>query len=393
MSNGDFKEGISSRVKKLPMSAIRILSDAARSEEVIRLQAGDPDFNTPAHIVSAMRQAVDSGTTHYTSSAGLLELREAIGQKLRSENGLSYEPQEEIAVTNGGTGALSLTILATVDDGDEVLVPDPGWPNYIPMILSAGGKPVPYKLLRKNDFLPNLDEVAAAVTPKTKLMIVNSPSNPTGNVFPKETLEGLAELANRKRFYLVSDEVYEKIVYEDAKHISMATIGDAWERTLTVNSFSKTYAMTGWRVGYVAGPRHIVSAVAALNSAINSCPSSVSQVAALAALKGPQHIVDEMVSEYKKRRNYFIGALNEMPDVWAFRPKGAFYAFADFSKINPSSTEFTKTLLESAKVAAVPGLAFGANGEGYIRFSFASSMAELQQAAKRMTDALRRSRI
>jgi aminotransferase len=390
MNNEDFKEGISSRVRKLPLSAIRILSDAARTDEVIRLQAGDPDFNTPAHIVSAMKQAVDGGTTHYTSSAGLLELREAIGQKLRSENGLSYDPREEIAVTNGGTGALSLTLLATVDDGDEVLVPDPGWPNYIPMILSAGGKPIPYKLSRKNDFLPDLEEVAEAITPKTKLMIVNSPSNPTGNVFPKETLEGLVDLAKRTGFYLVSDEVYEKIVYEDARHISLAAISDAWERTFTINSFSKTYAMTGWRVGYVAGPRHVVSGVAALNSAINSCPSSVSQAAALAALKGPQHIVDEMVSEYKKRRNFFIGALNELPDVWAFRPKGAFYAFADFSKINPSSTEVTKTLLESAKVAAVPGVAFGANGEGYVRFSFASSMAELQEAAQRVTNVLRK---
>jgi len=235
-----------------------------------------------------------------------------------------------------------------------------------------------------------LEEVAEAITPKTKLMIVNSPSNPTGNVFPKETLEGLVDLAKRTGFYLVSDEVYEKIVYEDARHISLAAISDAWERTFTINSFSKTYAMTGWRVGYVAGPRHVVSGVAALNSAINSCPSSVSQAAALAALKGPQHIVDEMVSEYKKRRNFFIGALNELPDVWAFRPKGAFYAFADFSKINPSSTEVTKTLLESAKVAAVPGVAFGANGEGYVRFSFASSMAELQEAAQRVTNVLRK---
>jgi len=381
---------LSERVKMLPVSAVRVLSDSSKGSGVIRLTAGDPDFKTPKHIVEAALREAEEGLTHYTSSAGLPQLREAIARKLRTENALSYDPMREIAVTNGGTGALALTFLALLNPGDRVLIPDPGWTNYKPMIIAAGGEAVGYPLRRENGFKPNISELEALVTDRTKVIVVNTPSNPTGAVYDKELLGELVELAVKKNLYIVSDEVYEKVVFDGFSHVSTATLPGAFERTITVNSLSKTYAMTGWRVGYAAGPESVVSAISALNSALNSCPPSVSQAAAIAAINGPQDVVDKMVEEYKSRRNYFIASLNEIPGVEALRPSGAFYAFADFSSIEKSSVKMNQRLLSDARVAGIPGSAFGDAGEGYIRFSFASSMEDLKEAANRISLALRR---
>jgi Aspartate/tyrosine/aromatic aminotransferase len=381
---------LSERVKMLPVSAVRVLSDSAKTTDVIRLTAGDPDFNTPKHIVEAALREAEEGLTHYTSSAGLPQLREAIARKLRVENTLSYDPMKQIAVTNGGTGALALTFLALLNPGDRVLIPDPGWTNYKPMIIAAGGEAIGYPLRRVDGFKPNISEIEAMVTDRTKVIVVNTPSNPTGAVYDKDLLGELVELAVKKNLYIVSDEVYEKVVFDGHSHVSTAALPGAFERTITVNSLSKTYAMTGWRVGYAAGPEKVVSAISALNSALNSCPSSVSQAAAIAAINGPQDVVGKMVEEYRDRRNYFIASLNEIPGVEALRPAGAFYAFADFSSIEKSSVKMNQRLLSEARVVGIPGSAFGNAGEGYIRFSFASSMEELKEAVNRMTVTFRR---
>jgi len=384
------KRGLAKRVRDLPVSAVRVLSDAAKSGSVVKLTAGDPDFKTPQHIVEAAFRSAEEGATHYTSSAGVIELREAISKKLKAENGLSYDPASQIAVTNGGTGALALTFLALLDEGDEVLIPDPGWSNYKPMVLAAGGRAVGYPLAKERGFVPDPSEMEGLVSEKTKIILVNTPSNPTGAVYGKDVLEQIVDLAAKKNLYIVSDEVYEKIIFDGHRHVSTATIQGAYERTITINSLSKTYAMTGWRVGYVAGPENVVSAVAALNSALNACPPSVSQVAAIAALSGPQGEVERMVQEYLRRRNYFISSLNELPGVEAPRPSGAFYAFADFSAIEKSSVKMSQRLLAEARVAGIPGVAFGEHGEGYIRFTFAASLQDLREAVNRITQALRR---
>ncbi len=374
------------------MSVIRAFSDSHLSRDVIRLTAGDPDFNTPEYIVEAARKAMESGETHYTSALGELELREAIATKLKRDNGFEADPKSEIAVTNGATGALSLTLLAILNEGDQVLVPDPGWPNYEPMIFAAGGTPIRYPLRKSDEFLPRPEEVESLVGDKCKAIIVNSPSNPAGSVFSRELLEQFIEIARKKRIFLLSDEVYEKIIYDNMRHVSIASLGGADEVTLTINSFSKTYAMTGWRIGYVAGPKSIVGAVGTLQSAINTCPSSISQAASLAALLGPQSIVDDMVADYTRRRAKFIGDLREITGVWAPWPRGAFYALVDFSSISPSSSEMARRLITEARVAAVPGAVFGEQAEGHVRFSFASSMRELELAAKAIADMLKKSR-
>jgi aspartate/methionine/tyrosine aminotransferase len=374
------------------MSVIRAFSDSHLNRDVIRLTAGDPDFNTPEYIVEAARKAMESGETHYTSALGELELREAIATKLKRDNGFEADPKSEIAVTNGATGALSLTLLAILNEGDQVLVPDPGWPNYEPMIFAAGGTPIRYPLRKSDEFLPRPEEVESLVGDKCKAIIVNSPSNPAGSVFSRELLEQFIEIARKKRIFLLSDEVYEKIIYDNMRHVSIASLGGADEVTLTINSFSKTYAMTGWRIGYVAGPKSIVGAVGTLQSAINTCPSSISQAASLAALLGPQSIVDDMVADYTRRRAKFIGDLREITGVWAPWPRGAFYALVDFSSISPSSSEMARRLITEARVAAVPGAVFGEQAEGHVRFSFASSMRELELAAKAIADMLKKSR-
>jgi len=382
---------LSDRVKMLPISAVRILSDSSKGGDVIKLAAGDPDFRTPKHIVEAALKEAADGMTHYTPSAGLIELREAIARKLKIENGLSYDPKSQVAVTNGGTGALSLTFLALLNPGDRVLIPDPGWTNYKPMIIAAGGEAVGYPLRKNDGFQPNISEIESMITDRTKVIVVNTPSNPTGAVYGKDLLAELVELASKRNRYIVADEVYEKILFDGCVHVSTASLPGAYERTITVNSLSKTYAMTGWRVGYVAGPEGVISAISSLNSALNSCPSSVSQAAALAAIKGPQDVADNMVHEYLRRRNFFIASLNEIPGVEALRPSGAFYAFVDFSTIEKSSVKMSQRLLSESRVAGVPGSAFGSWGEGYVRFSFASSMEELREAANRMAQALRKS--
>ncbi|MEM3671220.1 MAG: pyridoxal phosphate-dependent aminotransferase [Thermoprotei archaeon] len=373
---------VSNRAKGMPRSKIKAMSDDPLLNEVINLQAGDPDFKTPSHIIEAALEAMEENRTHYTQTAGIAQLREAISEKLKRENSVSYDPDTELITTNGGTGALALAVASVLNEGEEILVPDPAWPNYEPMVAAAGGIVKPYILHKDTGFLPDADEIEALVTKRTKAIIVNSPGNPTGSVFDRKLLSKLVEVAERTGILMISDEVYENIIFDGYSHVSLASLPGARDITLTVNSFSKTYAMTGWRLGYAAGPSEIVGAMKNISSALSLSPSTISQYAGLAALKGPQDCVSKMREQYRVRRNLFVGTLNEMPGIWAPVPHGAFYAFADFSESLKQNA--STVLLERSRVAGVPGSAFGKSCSNYVRFSFASSEEALQEALERI---------
>jgi len=339
---------------------------------------------TPAYIREAAKSAMDAGATHYTSSAGTIELRKAIANKLKRENNLDYDGGNEIIVTAGANTALSLAFLTLTDPGSEVLVPDPGWANYEPGVSLTGSMPIGYSLLEQNDFRPDLGELEKLVTTRTKVLLVNSPGNPTGGVYSSEDLRRMADFAVKHDLAVVSDEVYEKIVYDDTQTQSIASFPSMKERTVVVNALSKTYAMTGWRLGYAATTKNIAAAMTKLHACIASCASSVSQAAAVAALNGPQTDVEEMVSEFKTRRDYFVEALNRIPGFHCRKPRGAFYAFVNVSELSEPSEALVLEILEKAGVVSVPGAAFGPHGEGYIRFSYAASMDNLREAVRRL---------
>ena len=373
------------RANKIPYSGIRkIFERASTVTNAVHLEAGEPDMLTPAYIREAAKSAMDAGATHYTSSAGTLELRKAIANKLKRENKLDYDSSNEIIVAAGANTALSLAFLTLADAGSEVLVPDPGWANYEPGVSLTGAVPVGYSLLEQNDFRPDVGELEKLVTERTRVLLVNSPGNPTGGVFSSEDLRHIADFAIEHDLAVISDEVYEKIVYDETETQSIASFPSMKERTVVVNALSKTYAMTGWRLGYAATTNSIASAMTKLHSCIASCASSVSQAAAVAALNGPQTDVKKMVSEFKSRRDYFVEALNQIPGFHCRKPRGAFYAFANISELSESSEALVLEILDKAGVVSVPGSAFGAHGEGYIRFSYAASMDNLKEAVRRL---------
>jgi aspartate/methionine/tyrosine aminotransferase len=375
---------LSARALDLPLSGIRLIYDMARAiPDVIHLEIGEPDLPTPAHIARAAQDAISEGLTHYTPSAGTPGLREAAARKLRRENDLDYDPSE-VMVTNGANVALSLALLALVDPGSEVLIPDPGWANYTPMMKLVQASPRYYALREEDDFRPRIPEMASLVTEKTRAILLNSPSNPTGGVLTKDDLEEISSLATKRNLVVIADEVYEKFLYDGAEHHSIARFRGMRNRTVTINAFSKTYRMTGWRLGYAAGPAEVIDAMVRLNSCMNTCSSSVSQAAGEAALNGPQDCVKEMVEEYRSRRDLFIDGLNKVKGFRSAAPKGAFYAFANVRSMTTSSTEFCIRLLEKARVATVPGISFGSTGEGYLRFSFSAPRHALREALDRI---------
>ncbi len=378
---------LSDRARALPYSGIRKIFDlSATMADVIHLEAGEPDLTTPAHIREAAKAAIDAGVTHYTSSSGVPELRKAIAEKLQRENSLAYDPSTEIIVTAGANTALTLALFALTDENCAVLVPDPGWANYEPAVRLAGAVPVWYPLHESRKFRPDIAELERLVTERTKAILLNSPSNPTGAVFSTDDLHQIADFSRKHDLMIISDDVYEKIVYDKLQTETFAHISDMKERTILINAFSKTYAMTGWRLGYAAASPEIVTTMIKLHSCMNSCASSVSQAAGIAALNGPQDSVGEMVDEFQRRRDYFVDALNEIDGFHCVKPQGAFYAFVNVSEINSSSEEVALDLLKKIGVASVPGSAFGGHGEGYIRFSYAASMNSLESAINRMKE-------
>ena len=378
---------VASRIRSVELSGIRVIFDlAAKMPDVVRLEAGEPDFKTPKHICEAAEKAMREGKTHYTTSRGILELRKAIAEKAKKENGIDADPEEEIVVTAGASCAVYLTIHTVIEEGDEVLIPDPTWPHYEACVKLAGGRPVTYSLIEERGFSFDIEEIQRLITKKTKMIVVASPSNPTGGVIPLKDLKDLADLAIKHDLLILSDEVYEKMVYDGHKHFSIASLPEMKDRCITINSFSKTYAMTGWRLGYAIAPEEIAAQMAKLNLFLNSCPSSISQEAGLAALTGPQDEVEKMLKEYARRRSIIVDGLRKIDGVRINPPMGAFYAFPSIRELNYSSWDFCMLLLKEGRVATVPGAAFGSRGEGYIRISYANSIENIKEALRRIEE-------
>lgn len=371
------------RLSEVPRSGIRDAIETPAGN-VIDLASGDPSFPTPAHISEAAAQAARSGQTHYTHGRGEMRLREALARKLALENELSgVDPELDIVVTSGGLNGLAGSFQALLDPGDEVLVPEPGFANYAAQVMLAGGRPSPVPLLPERQWSYDFDALARAVTRRTRILVVNSPSNPTGAVLARTELEALAEFAAQHDLVVVSDEAYEELIYTRS-HQSFATCEGARDRTVSVFSLSKTYAMTGWRVGYVVAPPTLASEIAKVQEHLIGCPSSVSQAAALAAVTGPKETIVEMLAEYRRRRDLTVAGLQGAAGVTCVTPAGALYAFPHFASLgaDPASA-----LLERARVQVVPGEAFGRNVPQYIRLSFAGDPGELEKGLARIRHA------
>lgn len=360
------------RCKSIQLSEIRKMFELT-SENAINLSLGEPDFDTPEHIRDAVKKALDDGFTHYTSNKGILELREAIACKLKDENKIETDP-ESVIVTVGASEALHISLQALVDRGDEVLIPDPGFLSYDPCVKLAEGKSVPLKLQEDDEFQMTAENVLENITGKTKAIILNSPSNPTGAVMKKEDIKGIAEIAEDNNIFLISDEIYEKIIY-DGKHYSPGRYTD---NAITINGFSKTYAMTGFRIGYVTAKSELTEEILKVHQYNTACTSSLSQIAALEALTGPQNCVDKMRSEFRRRRDLVVKRLNEM-EIEIKAPKGAFYVFP---KVD-NSVEFVNEAIKNG-VVIVNGGGFGKCGEGHFRISYAASYEKLLEAMDRL---------
>jgi len=369
---------ITSKAKKMAKEGIDVVSFAA----------GEPDFDTPRHIKDAAIKAINEGFTKYTPSSGMPELREAIAKKFQADNGIDYTPAQ-IVVSNGAKHSLNNIFQAVCDAGDEVIIPAPYWLSYPAMASMAEAKPVFVETTASNGFKVTGEDLEAKITGKTKCMVLNSPSNPTGGIYDIDDLRIIAKLAVKHNFFVISDEIYEKLIYDGRKHHSIASLGkDIYDRTITVNGVSKSYSMTGWRIGYAAGPADVMKAIGNLQSHAASNPSSISQKAALAALAQDQSFIEDMRKEYEKRRDYMVSRVSAMKNVSCFKPGGAFYLFCDVSKTGKDSIQTANALLDQAKVAVIPGGPFGA--PGYIRLSFATGMEAIRKGMDRMEEYFRK---
>lgn len=380
---------ISKRVQELPVSSIRLVFEKARKiKDVVRLELGEPDFDTPDHIKKAAKIALNKGFTHYTPFAGTEELRGAIARKCRTDNAIDADTKE-VVVTPGACSAIFCSLLSVINAGDQVLVPDPAWPHYDACVKVVDGVTAHYPLYEKNGFQIDIEDLKKRVNVRTRAIIINSPSNPTGAVQTRKHLEDIAELAVERDLLVISDEVYEKMVYENAQQMSIASLPEMKERTITINSFSKTYAMTGWRVGYAVAKEDIAIQMAKLVLYTSTCANSIAQEAALAALKGPQGCVEKMAAEYKRRRDFLVKHLNQIEGISCLKPQGSFYVFPNIEKLGMSSLACAMWLLDKARTSTVPGSGFGPNGEGHIRISCAASLENLEKAIRRITNAIK----
>jgi aminotransferase len=379
------------RLKAIKASVIRRFFALARDmPNCINLSVGEPDFSPPEHILKAGFQAAAEGNTHYSPTNGIPELREALSQKVYKDCGLRYDPDSEILVTVGGTEAFLATLLAWLNPGEEVLVPNPGFVVYEPSALLAEGKPVHVPLLETNNFWPSPRDVTSLITEKSRVIVLNYPNNPTGVVLPYDQIAVLAKIAVERDLIVISDEVYEKIVYDGSRHYCLAAFPGMRERTLVVNSFSKTYAMTGLRVGYVCGPSELMSSIQLVHQYMVACVDTLCQHIALAALNGPQDFVRDMLREFDRRRHLVFKRLNEIDGFRCSLPKGAFYAFPNIEAFGMPSEKFAEYLAKEAEVLTVPGSAFGSGGENHVRLSYAASYQKLEEALNRMEKAVRK---
>ena len=363
---------------------VRARALEAKGRNVIHLEIGEPDFDTPAHITDAAVAALRSGATHYGPSAGIPELRAAIAEDSTRRRGARATP-EMVVVTPGGKPIMFFVILALVDDGDEVLYPNPGFPIYESMIRYIGGVPVPVRLLEEKGFELDVDQLVNRVSNRTRLIILNYPHNPTGGTLNESGLRAIADAAARYGVPVLSDEIYARILY-DGRHTSIAALPGMEPLAIVLDGFSKTYAMTGWRLGYGVMPAPMAQVVAKLQTNATSCTATFSQLAAVQALKGDQSSVDAMTAEFRKRRDVIVEGLRQIPGFTCKRPKGAFYVFPNITRTGYSSKALADRLLDEAGVACLSGTAFGEFGEGHLRFSYANSMENIQEALKRIGD-------
>jgi aspartate aminotransferase len=374
-------------ITAMPRSGIREVMDLSRGRPgVLHLEVGEPDFPTPAHVVEAGARALRDGHTGYTANAGTAELREAIAAKLAARNGIRADV-DEIVVTHGAVNALLTSLMALVEPGEGILVPDPGWPNYLMMATMLGAEPIPYPLDRDAGYEPDLDALAQrAASPGAKVMIVNSPANPTGAVWSREIVQQVVAIAREHGLYVLSDEVYEEMVFE-GEHVSPARF-DEDGRVVTVSAVSKTYAMTGWRIGYLAAGRELAGLVAKTQEAIVACPNAMAQVAAEAALTGPQDCVAEMRDAYRGRRDVAVAGLRAA-GLLVNEPSGAFYIFADVAHATTDTAAFARSLVVDHGVAVAPGTTFGPGAEGLVRLSLASAADVIEEGIARLETAVR----
>jgi len=386
-------------LKPSPTLAINAKAKAMQAQgiRVVSFGAGEPDFDTPENIKRAAIKSIEVGFTKYTAVGGIDELKDAVIQKFQRDNQLTYK-RSQILISCGGKHSFYNLAQALFDRGDEVIIPAPYWVSYPPMVALAEATPVIIDTQEENGFKVTPEELKKAVSPRTKALVLNSPSNPTGTVYTKKDLEKIAEVAISNKFFVISDEIYEKIVYDGFEFRSIALLGEEIKsQTIIVHGVAKTYAMTGWRIGYTAGPEEIISAMSNIQGQSTSNPTSISQKASVEALVGPQEEVKRMVSAFAERRNYIVDRLNEIPGVSCFKPMGAFYVFPNFSesygksyqgkKIN-NSTELADYFLDVAKVAVVPGVEFGA--DAFERLSYATSMQDIREGLDRIEEALKK---
>lgn len=360
----------------------------AQGREVVHLEIGEPDFPTAPHIVEAAARALRDGWTHYGPSAGLRQLREAVAEDASRRRDISVDPAE-VVITPGGKPIIFFTILALVESGDEVLYPNPGFPIYESMINFVGGRPVPYSLPEERDFGVDVGEILSKITDDTRLIILNSPHNPTGGALMRADLATLAEALVRRDIFVLSDEIYNRLLYE-GEHDSIAEFPGMKQRTIILDGFSKSYAMTGWRLGYGIMGAQLAHKIARLQTNSSSCTASFTQIAGIEALRGDQACVDHMVEEFRLRRTTIVDGLNRIPGFHCRMPRGAFYAFPNIAGTNHNSKALADALLEEAGVACLAGTAFGGWGEGYLRFSFANSVQNIRKGLERIEDWVKR---
>ena len=380
---------LAARVNHISPSLTLAISAKAKAMQaagidVCSFSAGEPDFPTPKHICEAAKTALDEGKTRYGPAVGELKLRQAIAKKLQNDNNLNYEA-ENIIVTNGGKFSLFNLMQVAIESGDEVIIPAPYWLSYPEMVKSAGGTPVIVETLAENDYKITPEQLDKAITPQTKLFIFNSPSNPTGTVYSPDEVKALAQIIVERDIFVVSDEIYEKILYDDAQHLSIGSIDkEIFDRTIVSSGFAKSHSMTGWRVGYAAAPLEIIKAMAKIQSHSTSNVCTFAQYGAIAALESSQDCVREMMEAFSQRRNYMYRAISDIPKLSCPKPYGAFYLFVDISKTGKTSLDFCNELLEAKKVAAIPGIAFGA--DNCIRFSYATDLDTIEEGIKRLAE-------
>ena len=374
---------VSERAQAIPPSGIRKFFDLALTmDNVISLGVGEPDFRTPWNICESSIYSIEQGTTSYTSNKGLQSLRDALSRYLGQHYNLPYTSDNEIIITSGVSEGLDIAIRSVVDPGDEVAIAQPSYVSYAPCVTLSGGKPIPVKCTEKDHFKLNPDTLLEQITSKTKALIINFPNNPTGAVMNGSDLKAIADIVIDKDILLISDEVYAELTY-DGTHVAAATVSDLWERTITLNGFSKAYAMTGWRVGYLCAPKELCDAALKIHQYIMLCAPVMGQVGALEALRSAEEDKNSMVNEYRLRRNMFVAGLNRI-GLTCHMPEGAFYAFPSVKESGLSDVEFAERLLKEQKVAVVPGSVFGNGGQDHLRCAYAVSRKELTEALGRM---------